>query len=376
LSTTVTIYPSADSFVDSANATTSYGNENYLQVEDGKRAWIRFDLSGIPAGKVIISAVLSVKPFYSGYRSMNIQRCTDLTWGETTITWNNAPNASIINETLYLDGWGYADYYNFNVSGPVTEALASGGICWRIKNAQNGGYNPFCWLSEKFYTSTGCSKLVIVYSDSGTGTGWVDVPAYDAAYIDGTFIADPPPASQGYSVVHNDGLHLYNSSSSGHDVAMPYANYLTTPANLQSLGMPAGATVTGAEWRAFMNTAWGAGGGCDSYFAWSTTGTLGDTVTLDDWAFPSCSTTYIGQTWGKGTGWKYWSLATPFVNASGYTNCGIKIGAGGTLDPAQNFAAFSSPSNADGNAPVLRIYYQVEVAPSSAPERMRRGFGL
>jgi hypothetical protein len=355
---TVTLYPAADAWVDSINANTNYGNDNYLIVADGTRAWFRFDLSSIPSGKVITSAVLSVKPFYSGNREMNIQRATDISWSETTITYNNAPNASVVsNEIFYLNGWGLSDYYNYNVTGEVTAAMTAGGICWRVKNARDTGYNPFCWLSEKSYTATGCTKLVVTYADSGTTTGFVDVPAV-AAYLSGTYAYESPPTSRAFSVTTDTNLWIYNSSSSGRDVNDTACYFNTETSNLISLGMPSGATVTSRDLRMYCHDAFSGNEYTVARLFYSASAALGSTVTTGDWDAPGCS--LIGTIANSlfGTGWKIWTI--PAHNTSGYTNCYFSAGSGVT-DPST--AGFSSPTNTDGNYPVLRVYY--DYTPSS-----------
>jgi hypothetical protein len=62
----VTLYPTADSYVASANPNTNYGTAPDLQVSllgfipnvESKRTLIAYDLSGIPANAVILTATL------------------------------------------------------------------------------------------------------------------------------------------------------------------------------------------------------------------------------------------------------------------------------------------------------------------------------
>lgn len=375
MSTTITLYPTKDAFVDSANPTTNYGANNYLEVEDGKNAWLGYDWSAlIPAGQVILSAVLSVRPFYGGTHNLNIQRCTDLTWTENGITWNNAPNASCIadKDILSFNTWGPDSYHSFDVATLVQNALTSGGIGWRIKVAQIGGYNPQSWLSVKEYTATGCSKLEITFAPAGTAVGWIDVPVVDG-YIDGTYSYNGNPASRGFTVYDTgNNIVLGMSSSMGYQVeqAFFYANTLIS--NLNALGMPVGATIIGQGLRMFENTTWNNNGPPEIDFFYSTSGALGTTITLGDWDFPGCTAGIrMGSTLFNSIGWI--EKAVPAINPNGYTNMGLKPINAGTNG---GYCQFSSSENPDENAPVLRIYFEYTVASTFTPRLATLGAGM
>ena len=370
---TVTLYPAADAYVDLDNPTTNYGSADYLIVEGTvRRAWVRFDLSSIAAGQVITSATLSVYPFYAGIREMNVQRCSNISWSESTITWNNAPNGDMIdNEIFRLDGYGPSGgYQGFDVTGQITDALSSGGVCWRIKQGPDNVYLGFAWLSEKDYAEDCGTKLVITYADAGTTSGFVDVPPSADGYISGTLVYEDEPYSRGFTVYGSGtALNVYNSSSAGREVDRVFTYFNTATSNLESLGMPAGATVTSREYRIFCLSNYATNTGADAPLMYSATGGLGSTITLDDWDFPGCTDLGDKKLDLYGTGWKIYTL--PAHNSSGYTNVGFKTGLGVT-DPS--LATFSSTENSDENTPVIRIYYSY-TAPTTKPRRALLGVG-
>ena len=381
------MYPAADCSVCSANPTTNFGIDPKLKVgfdpDTGNlyRSFIRFDTSSIPAGKVILSAVLWIDPFYSGNNdystdNFNVQQCTDLTWTELGITWNNAPNGSVLGDVItewHQEGpAGPLGWQTVDISAQLAAALSAGGIGFRVKNSLES-QSCFAWISKKSYTATDCSKLIVTYADSGTGQGWIDVPVVDA-YIAGTYSGENYPPSYGYVVVTGTTLYVYNSSSSGRDVDQSFMYYNTALANLQALGLPVGATITHREARFFCNTPWS-----DISLAGVTNlcvnaaGTQGATVTLNDWDLVG-STVVTDLFWDLNVvGWIIKSIDSIGINLSGYTNIGVIPAAFGSSPGA--FAILSSSRNTNGNGPKLRIYYTYNVAPSVSAINLRTCVG-
>jgi hypothetical protein len=59
----------------------------------GARSYLKFDLSGIPAGEVVTFARLNLFQFNGGgfASGVDVFRVADDSWSEATITWNNQP---------------------------------------------------------------------------------------------------------------------------------------------------------------------------------------------------------------------------------------------------------------------------------------------
>src|SRR5262249_39077370 len=90
--------PVADATVSSGNPTTN-NNSTTLFLASGttsfanERAWLKFDLSAIPAGSTITNAQLQLYCWSAAATSMTVDASgspTD-TWRETGITWNTQP---------------------------------------------------------------------------------------------------------------------------------------------------------------------------------------------------------------------------------------------------------------------------------------------
>jgi len=99
-----------DTYVDSTNPEANYGSENGItsgrQGGSVYRAYVKFDLSSIPAGQVIIGAILRLENGYISIPApeLEVYRVYD-SWDESTLTWNDQPgNAGtgpiFINKTI------------------------------------------------------------------------------------------------------------------------------------------------------------------------------------------------------------------------------------------------------------------------------------
>ncbi|HEY8631829.1 MAG TPA: PKD domain-containing protein, partial [Candidatus Limnocylindrales bacterium] len=94
-SATITLSPVADSYVDSILTGSNNGSSTPLRVSGGLNntsvltSYLKFDLSGV-AG-TIQSATLTMTPASTGGVGFSIWRVGDSSWGETTITFANAP---------------------------------------------------------------------------------------------------------------------------------------------------------------------------------------------------------------------------------------------------------------------------------------------
>lgn len=122
---TYTIYPEADSYVDSLNPNTNYGTEtqlyatyfpDYLGSTLTQRAFLKFDLSVIPKGYIITAATLNLYVTSNGGHpplgTTNLYHVGDA-WTESGITWDNQlPADSYLAAHEYMF-WGY--YYAWNL---------------------------------------------------------------------------------------------------------------------------------------------------------------------------------------------------------------------------------------------------------------------
>jgi len=132
-STTVTLNPIADAFTWSSHPDTNYGGENYLTVDDGyKRIYIKFNLSSIPSGSVIISATLKLYDYCTtSYEVCVYPASAD--WSESTITWNNQPD---YNSSLQSCSTTSSSATGSWVSWDVTDIVKE----WIEGNLENHGF--------------------------------------------------------------------------------------------------------------------------------------------------------------------------------------------------------------------------------------------
>jgi len=89
---TFTFAPLADAYVSSSAPSTNYGTATTLTARGSspvRRSYLRFNVTGLglPASR----AVLRLTPTRSSSTSFRVRRASSTSWGETTITYSNAP---------------------------------------------------------------------------------------------------------------------------------------------------------------------------------------------------------------------------------------------------------------------------------------------
>jgi hypothetical protein len=95
------------------------------------RSLIAFDISSIPANSTIISATLSLYYYNSGNTIGHSQssgsdacwlRRITSSWSESTVTWNNLPSTTTVNQVnIPASGNDTASYPNINVTALITD---------------------------------------------------------------------------------------------------------------------------------------------------------------------------------------------------------------------------------------------------------------
>jgi hypothetical protein len=94
---TATLTPAADAYVrDGTNASSNYGTAATLEsklnntVNNNRNIYLRFNLTGV--GSTISSAWVRIYGRASvSAKAHSLFAVSNVTWGETTITWSNAP---------------------------------------------------------------------------------------------------------------------------------------------------------------------------------------------------------------------------------------------------------------------------------------------
>lgn len=96
----VTLHPIADSFLNESSPDTNYGNHTQLKIKCNSYSsytYIMFDLSSLPSNATIIHADLWLTlTDIDGYGEWGVtvgaHYCSNNSWNETEITWNNKPD--------------------------------------------------------------------------------------------------------------------------------------------------------------------------------------------------------------------------------------------------------------------------------------------
>jgi acid phosphatase type 7 len=188
---TATFTPEADSFVSSAKPDVNYGLNLNLRVDGNpvKRSYLRFDVQ-LPPGAVVGGAVLRLYTTTSSAPDgFYVSAVADNTWGESTITYRNAPAAG----ARLTDSGGWSSGGWRSVSLPAG-AVKAGKNSFRLDTASA------VLTSFKSRQNTKKPQLIVGSSPAcsdGTdndGDGKVDYPADPGCTGTGdTDEADPAP---------------------------------------------------------------------------------------------------------------------------------------------------------------------------------------
>jgi 2',3'-cyclic-nucleotide 2'-phosphodiesterase (5'-nucleotidase family) len=117
--------PIADSQVSSGNPTTNYGASTNMYVQSSsvstfgnERAWLKFDLSTIPAGSTISSATLQMWNWKSTGAALpaEVRGSSVDTWTEAGINWGNQPALGGVLDTQTFTAGTTNVWYNWNVT--------------------------------------------------------------------------------------------------------------------------------------------------------------------------------------------------------------------------------------------------------------------
>jgi hypothetical protein len=177
--TAVTLYSIADSYVNASSPNTTYGDKQGLYVNANSTdlsqnlIYVNFDLSSIPQNAYIVSANLKLwfshfdNLYYGilgGGDSVGAYYCSDNSWDENAITWNNRPGF----DNAYTDSWtvtgpfAYSSYKTWDVTMDVKRSLPVGALTEVLKFwRKNDGYGFAEFQSKE---ATNKPKLEIEYT--------------------------------------------------------------------------------------------------------------------------------------------------------------------------------------------------------------------
>jgi hypothetical protein len=172
-STTVTLYSTVDAYVNSSSPETNYGNVDSMYVSANSEQdfpYVMFDLSSIPLEANIISAKLKIYLSSTGGEiywypadKIGAYYCSNNSWTEHEITWNNKPSFS----SQPTDAWSFGIVYtvevykSWDITADVRAALPSGILTDVLKFETKTGDGYAVFQSSE---DTNKPKLEVEYS--------------------------------------------------------------------------------------------------------------------------------------------------------------------------------------------------------------------
>ncbi|MCL4720785.1 MAG: DNRLRE domain-containing protein [Gammaproteobacteria bacterium] len=184
---TLVLAPTDDTLVYSFAPDTSYGDNPGLAgggVFNGAEQWVsflRFDLSGIPAGQTVTSATLNLFQFLGGGFApigASVYRVANDNWNEAAVTWNSAPvifgvdlndNTRISandNAGTTYRGWSAWDLLASGKWDPATD-LADGVLSVAVYSDAFRGTQTHNWCSKE----SDLTNCLITGIETGPVTG-------------------------------------------------------------------------------------------------------------------------------------------------------------------------------------------------------------
>ncbi len=172
-----------DAILDSYAPAATLGNHPELNsaawtnggITDNQRSLLEFDISSIPAGAVLLNATLNL---YNNPTSTNghldgqhfgpntsvLQRVT-APWQENTVTWNNQPPTTNVNEAIVPASTSPNQDYAINVTQLFQDILANPALNYGImlKQQTETPYRCFLFASSDNADNTKWPKLTINY---------------------------------------------------------------------------------------------------------------------------------------------------------------------------------------------------------------------
>ena len=160
--------PVADAGVASAKPTTNTGTSTnfFVQSANGgsfgnERAWVRFDLSTLPAGQAVTGATLQLWNWKATGAALaaEVEGATSDTWTETGLTWNTQPAFGSALDTQTFAAGAANLYYNWNVGSFVQQKAAGNKLVSLVVKAVTEGSadatSPSYAFDTREYGSTG-----------------------------------------------------------------------------------------------------------------------------------------------------------------------------------------------------------------------------
>lgn len=256
--TTVTLQPNSssgeDAYIDNRLPNSNFGSiEDFMAAawtnsgtETIVRSLVKFDLSSIPTNAVVNSASLTLYAYnsvgnqthstLSGSNAALIQKITD-SWSESTVTWNNQPTTSAINQLTLAASTSTNQNYTINVTAHVQDMVAN--------PSTNFGF-MLKLITEQYYR-----KLVFASSDNANAGLW---PKLEINYTVPTVscITIQPNATDGKDAYVDSRLNTSNFANQEDFICAAWTN-ASVPTTVRGLiefdlsQIPSNATINSAS---------------------------------------------------------------------------------------------------------------------------------
>ncbi len=209
----ISLIPSDDAEVNNDNPGTNYGSAHSVHYGFGygyeRRGLLKFNFSSIPSKVTINSATLYLDGT-GGYLprgvNLHIQRLTDDSWSENTVTWGSQPGGSV-TDLFTIDFDDIGDPFIVSLPTEPIEAEVNGDrqitIRFRADYYSDRAYSGF-WSKEEEYSSR-WPHLDIEYE---VIPGTLSVTPGDNLNASGTRGGPFSPSSKSYTLTNTGGLLL------------------------------------------------------------------------------------------------------------------------------------------------------------------------
>jgi hypothetical protein len=177
-----------DSYVrDGSSASTNFGTAQELHVQQGasgsnRESYMRFDLTAVTN---IVKAKLRVRGRLSDTSGTNVpvgaHSVSNITWGETTITWNNKPASTDPALSTQTITDNVARWYEFDVTAWVKPQRDGGATLVSLALKSQAASTPFVIFDSKespngraqllLWTTTTTRNALFAVGSSNLGTG-------------------------------------------------------------------------------------------------------------------------------------------------------------------------------------------------------------
>jgi len=254
---TYLLAPVADAQVESGAANSNFGTGTNLYLQSAgtgtygnERAWLKFDLSGIPSGAQISGAILQLWNWKSTGASMpaEVHGASDDSWTETGIKWNNQPAfGTAALDTQTLNAGNTALWYNWDVTSfaqvkmsanklvslvvkPVTEdSLDATSPSYGFDAKEYGSNVPVLQITTQS-AAAAIAKVQFYYRYSSDNSSWGPWTLANSATAVPYTASFSFPQGTGYYEFYSQATDSSNNTEPAPAAAQAATHYTSAPA--------------------------------------------------------------------------------------------------------------------------------------------------